>query len=229
MVAKKKKEVNFYVPQEESKNRRSRYGVGINDADYAVTSGIRITLPDGKKVKKLLWICPIYCCWSTMMKRCFSKDYKVKNKTYESVTCCEEWLVFSNFKRWMEQQDWEGKELDKDLLVKDNKLYSPETCMFVDSKVNKFITESQRNNSTGFTGVHFNTNLNKYVAQCSGSLTSMKSYLGCFDTPEEAHEAWRKRKHELAQILADTQSDERVVHILRNRYSVEEWYGKQKA
>ena len=48
--------------------------------------------------------------------------------------------------------------------------------------------------------------------------------LGYFSTPEEAHEAWRKRKHELAQLVAATEVDLRVVEALKKRYSFEEWY-----
>ena len=66
---------------------------------------------------------------------------------YKDITCCQEWLIFSNFKSWMKQQDWEGKQLDKDLLIYQNKIYSPETCVFVDRKINQFLVKS--NNSRG--------------------------------------------------------------------------------
>ena len=48
--------------------------------------------------------------------------------------------------------------------------------------------------------------------------------LGLFSTPGEAHEAWRKRKHEIAQLVAATESDPRIVEALKKRYSFEERY-----
>lgn len=66
--------------------------------------------------------------------------------------------------------------------------------------------------------------LNAHTIQCGNPFTGERGYLGLFSTPEEAHEAWRKRKHELAQLVADTESDMRVVEALKKRYSPEEWY-----
>jgi hypothetical protein len=64
----------------------------------------------------------------------------------------------------------------------------------------------------------------KYKAQCRNPFSGKKEYLGLFSTQEEAHEVWRKRKHELAQLVAATESDPRVVEALKKRYSFEEWY-----
>ena len=64
----------------------------------------------------------------------------------------------------------------------------------------------------------------KYQARCKNLFTGKNESLGHYSTPEEAHEAWRKRKHDLAQRVADTESDPRVVEALRKRYSLEEWY-----
>ena len=97
------------------------FGVGINDAEYKVKYGTgkdRIT-------------CPYYARWQSMIMRCHSKKYHVKNPTYIGCTVIAEWLVFSVFKEWMEGYQWEGLSLDKDLLVQGNKVYSPETCLFI--------------------------------------------------------------------------------------------------
>ena len=73
-------------------------------------------------------------------------------------------------------------------------------------------------------GVHLFKPTGKYRANCGNPFTGKVEYLGLFSTPEEAHEAWRKRKHELAQLVAATESDMRVVEALRKRYSFDEWY-----
>lgn len=104
--------------------RRPVHGHGINNANY-------ITNP---KINGRTVVCPYYRKWSGILERCFSKAYKEKNETYKDVIICSEWLLFSNFKEWMKTQDWEGKEIDKDLLVSGNKTYSPELCVFFANK-----------------------------------------------------------------------------------------------
>ena len=124
----------------------------------------------------------------------------------------------------MEQQDWDGKCLDKDIIVPGNKLYSPETCAFVLNETNLFVTARDASRGDYPIGVHLHKPTGKYQARCNNPFTGKRENLGYFSTPEEAHEAWRKRKHDLAQFVAAKESDPRVVEALRKRYSPEEWY-----
>ena len=117
------------------------YGVGVNDADYVVSINETVGYVDGKRKEKLVWICPFYRTWKGMLGRGYSEKLKLKYPSYKDVTVCEEWHLFSTFRAWMDQQDWEGLQLDKDLLVKGNKIYSPETCLFVSGQVNNFVLE----------------------------------------------------------------------------------------
>lgn len=102
------------------------YGVGVNDADYQVSP-----LVSGRQI-----ICKYYARWVNMLKRCYCLKFNKNRSNYDGYTVCEEWHTFSNFKTWMETQDWEGKELDKDLRGNGKKVYSPETCTFVTREVN---------------------------------------------------------------------------------------------
>ena len=122
--------------------RKLIYGVGINDADYPTQSCKIIGHVDGKQKRKLLWACPFYRRWTSMLGRCYCKKFLQNSPTYQNCFVCNEWLTFSKFKAWMETQDWEGKELDKDLLSGECKVYSPETCVFVPRNVNMFMIES---------------------------------------------------------------------------------------
>lgn len=183
-------------------------GVGFNDADYKVTQYI-----SGKQ-----FMCPFYDRWKSMLERCYSKKFKLKNPAYIGCSVCEEWLTFSNFKAWMEKQDWQGKELDKDLLVTGNKVYSPDRCIFLDKEINQFTNERKSARGKWPLGVCFNNWHNKLCALCQNPLTKKQENLGYFNCPSEAHEAWRKRKHELACQLAELQTDARVAEALRNRY-----------
>ena len=198
------------------------YGAGINDADYVVEQREEAPRVNGKRKQNLVWTCPFYLAWKGMLRRCVGGKSKARQPTYGDVTCCDEWLTFSNFKSWMVQQEWEGKQLDKDIIVVGNRVYNPEACAFVSGATNSFIISSETKRGKWPLGVYWCKD--SFRAQCRNPFTKKREYLGCHNTPEEAHEAWRKRKHELAQLVAATETDMRVVEALKKRYSVEEWY-----
>ena len=124
----------------------------------------------------------------------------------------------------MEEQDWKGKCLDKDIITPGNKLYSPETCAFVLNETNLFVIARDACRGDYPIGVDLHKSTGKYRALCRNPFSGKQEHLGYFSTPEEAHEAWRKCKHDLAQRVAAKESDPRVVEALRKRYSPEEWY-----
>lgn len=184
------------------------FGVGVNDADYAVCK-----VAGGKFSH-----CQFYSTWHHVLSRCYSKRYQSKYPTYIGCTVCDEWLIFSNFKKWMEAQDWRGKQLDKDLIKKGNKVYSPSTCAFVDQALNKFTNERGLDRGEFPIGVSFHKHIKKYQSCCRNPLSGKRECLGYFDNPVDAHNAWKRRKMEIAFILADMQKDERVAKSLRERY-----------
>ena len=92
------------------------YGVAYNNGEYKVRG------------------CKIYTLWRNMLKRCLSDEYKLRNPSYAECAVCNSWLDFSTFKKWVLTQDYENKSLDKDLLIRGNKIYSPDTCIFISKK-----------------------------------------------------------------------------------------------
>lgn len=191
------------------------YGVGYNDSKEAtVTTVEHYCEVTGKLVGKKLLKCPFYSRWKDMLKRCYSGKYP----SYEGVIVCQEWLTFSNFRAWMETQDWEGKQLDKDLLVKDNKLYSPAVCLFISREVNLFITESDKARGEFPIGVTFDKATGKFLSQCRNIICEGSGHIGRYLTPEEASRAWLTRKLELAKLLAVKQEDLTVAEALVRRY-----------
>lgn len=191
------------------KRNKLVYGAGVNDADYFVYR---------KENGKIVWTCPYYQTWTRMLNRACTQAYKMTRPTYEGVTVCEEWYSFMRFRAWMVQQDWEGKQLDKDILFQGNKVYSPDTCVFVDGVVNNFIIDSAAARGEWPIGVHWKEQNKKFVSMCCNPFTKKQEYLGYFHCPNQAHLAWKARKHELACQLADLQTDERVAEALRIRY-----------
>lgn len=199
--------------------KRLVHGVGINDADYVVAKYETVGYVNGKQKQKLIWSCPYYETWRSMLGRCYSTKYQDKYPTYISCSVADEWLVFSKFRTWMQDQDWTGNQLDKDLLFDDNKVYSPENCVFVSPMVNTFVIDSAASRGQHMIGCCWNKRAKKFQAQCCNPFTKKQEYLGLYDCEQEAHEVWKKRKLELAHELAAIQTDERVAEALIKRYS----------
>lgn len=180
-------------------------GVGYNDADYEVyKKGL-----DGKYV-----LCPFYKTWKKMLERSFYERYHEVQPTYKDVKVCDEWLTFSVFKSWMEEQDWEGKQLDKDLLG-DGKLYSPDTCCFLTRKANNFMKTCPKQRAKYPIGVR-KTVSGRYRSTVSNSLVGKVVCLGTYNCPTKAHFAWRKAKQEISVKLAELETDERAKVALLN-------------
>lgn len=102
-------------------------GVGVNDSEVYVRQ-------DGVLIKS-------YTTWTAMLNRCYSIKHQTRYPTYVGCTVCTEWLTFSNFKKWYDANYREGLELDKDILVEGNKIYSPETCRFVPKSINYLLLD----------------------------------------------------------------------------------------
>lgn len=199
------------------------YGEGINDVDYPVHKfEYRRNEKGNLEVANRVWTCPFYSRWREMLRRCYSNSFISKNVTYRGATVCQEWKTFSVFKEWMEEQSWEGKDLDKDLLVEGNLLYSPETCIFIPKTLNQFFKDRSNDRGNLPLGVIFKKKQGKYNARCSNPFTGKRESLGMYNTPEEAHQAWMRRKHVLSNEWADILEKEgyphTVVSALRNRY-----------
>ena len=89
------------------------YGVGVNDLGYRTQVEEEVTKNGGKRIRKVVFRCKYYAAWTSMLKRCYSKKYLESNPSYIGTSVCSEWLYAATFKKWMEQQDWHGKCLDK--------------------------------------------------------------------------------------------------------------------
>lgn len=188
-------------------------GVGINDLPDPVSRYEKI---DG--VNKRIWVCPYYRTWNDMLRRVYGKVAPIKNPSYAGCSVHEDWLRLSNFKSWMETQNWEGKHLDKDILFVGNRVYSPETCVFVTRQTNNFVLENEGLRGDFRIGVSLHKQSGRLSATCRNPITKKSEHLGLFNNEELAHKTWKKRKHELACQLADLQTDERVAAALRVRY-----------
>ena len=190
------------------------FGVGKNDADYEVYSFVK---RNGRYA--VAWRCPYYSIWTGIIARCYSERELARRPTYLGCSVCPEWLSFLSFKSWMETQDHAGKEVDKDILFIGNKIYSPDTCVFVSPDLNKFLTDAGAARGKWPLGVNWNSRDKKFQAACGNPFTGRKESAGYYSCPDQAHQAWRRYKHKIAMIYADMQDDERIAHALRIRFA----------
>ena len=116
----------------------------------------------------------------------------------------------------MKTQDWKDKQLDKDILFPGNKIYSPATCLFVCTKINGFLINCVKPKGGLPMGVVFCRG--KFLAQCNNPFNNNNKRIGSFNTPEEAHLAWKAKKHEHACKLAELETDLRIKKALVNRF-----------
>lgn len=134
---------------------------------------------------------PVYVAWQSMLQRCYCLKYHTRNPTYVGCTVAEEWLCYQNFADWFEQQcredDW---QLDKDLLVENNKIYGPETCVFVPSAVNSLFIDAGA--ARGAYPIGVSRDGNGYVARLRKR--NKREYLGYFSTVRQAQAAYSKAK-----------------------------------
>lgn len=176
---------SFKKGQVKNKFFPSMYGVGyIGNTDTTIN----------KKEKQS------YKKWRDMIQRCYSGDSKYYN-SYQDCSVCEDWLCYSNFEKWFDENYWEVEDdimcLDKDILTIGNRIYSPNKCIIVPNKINLLLIGAHKK-AKGF-------------VKCSGcntynsSVSILGEYinLGNFKTKEDAFKAYKNAKEYYIKNVAD--------------------------
>lgn len=151
----------------------------------------------------------VYDVWRGMLRRCYEEKRQVMFPTYKGCSVCEEWMNFQNFAKWYNENYYEIEGdimcLDKDILVKGNKIYSPNTCIFVPNRINCAFTKSNASRGKYPIGVSFDKKSNKFRAYID--ITKLKKkemiHLGFFDTIEEAFNTYKIEKEKYIKQIAD--------------------------
>ena len=187
----------------------SVYGVGI--------VGNEPTSLCGKDVKE-------YMVWCGMLRRCYSENCHLSQPTYKDCTTSNNFNYYPYFKEWCEKQVGFGNEgwhLDKDILVKGNKVYSEDTCCFVPAEINFLILKCKKSRGKNLIGVCYHKRDKKYASIFTNSKKS--NHLGYFDTEIEAFIAYKEAKESYIKEVANKwkdQIDVRAYNALMN-YQVE--------
>ena len=170
-----------------------------------------------------------YDLWHSMLVRCYSDNFKKKNLTYEGCEVGDNFKSYEYFYEWCQNQigfSNQGNEnpfhLDKDLLIKGNKVYSESTCVFLPQEVNSLLTKRTASRGEYLIGVYWNKTNKAFMAQVNKN-KGKSEHLGYFKTELEAFNAYKQAKESFVKEQANkfkSQIDERAYNALMN-YQVE--------
>lgn len=142
--------------------------------------------------------------WQGILNRTLSNETKQKHQTYEKCTICEEWLNFQNFAEWFEENYYEIEgqrmEIDKDILYKRNKLYSPYTCIIVPHDINMLFIKHENRRGDLPIGVYWDNYKQKFRSEMKIEGKIIKK---SFKTPVEAFEWYKINKEKRIKEIAD--------------------------
>ena len=145
----------------------------------------------------------VYSVWKGILQRCYDEKSLKKYPTYKDCEVCEEWHNFQNFAKWYEKNyyeiDGERMCVDKDILCKGNKVYSPTTCVFVPNRINGLFVKC--NSKRGNYPVGVCKGRSGYETYCSDGVK--RRNLGIYNTPYEAFSVYKEFKEKLIKQVAD--------------------------
>lgn len=189
------------------------FGVGICDVEHSVIQ------EDGKVILS-------YYTWRDMLRRCYSQSFQEKEPSYKGCVVCNDWMRYANFKQWFDDPKngyKDGYCLDKDIIIKGNKMYSPDACCFVPREINSLLTNRKNHRGKYPIGVIKASKSNNF--ESAFFKNGKRIYLGSFKTTEEAFVAYKKAKEshikDVAQEYYDKGEITEKVYDALMKYEVE--------
>ena len=185
----------------------SVFGVGVLGTKYSPSI-------NGVKTKE-------YMLWHSMLKRCYSDTCKNKNPTYIDCKVSDGFLYYEYFYEWCHKQIGfgnQGWQLDKDLLIKGNKVYSEDSCVFIPKEINLLLVKSTASRGEHLIGVHWCKKGKAFKAQISKN-KGKREHLGYFKTEMEAFNAYKQAKESFVKEQANvwkSQIDIKAYEALMN-------------
>ena len=181
------------------------FGIGINDVEFSCQPTI-----NGVRAKHLG-----YVSWQNMLSRCYDAKVLERQPAYIGTTVCSEWHKFSNFLVWFNKNFNTGLVLDKDILYRYNKMYSPETCLYVQPIENTFIITCTRSRGELPLGVctYKNKGFRATISTMQDTGKHTTKMLGVFEDPLDAHYMWQRSKLEQCIDLIENYNCINLIHI----------------
>lgn len=169
----------------------SVYGVGFIGAGEHAASESRMLTRE-------------YKIWIGMLQRSYDDKLHARHPSYIGVSVCAEWHNFQTFAEWMKSQPnayLKGFEIDKDIIVRGNKVYSPDTCSFVPCQINTIINDCGARRGNLPVGVVYRKRDKKYYAQMN--IDGVMKHISSHETPDEAFSAYKEKREERIRLLAN--------------------------
>lgn len=166
-----------------------------NSSDFYNSGGKHKTRINGVKTKN-------YVVWRAMIRRCYKPEMQKRHPTYIGCSICDEWQDFQVFAEWSENQKHSncGYQLDKDILVNGNKLYSPDTCCFVPRDLNMLLIDSGASRGEHPQGVSFKKDVGRFYAGLR--MYGKYKHIGYYECAEKAYQAYKEAKERHVKNVA---------------------------
>ena len=151
-----------------------------------------------------------YSIWNGVRQRCYNENIRHLTPSYQGVEMSENFKKYSYFKEWCNKQvgfDQEGWQLDKDILVKGNKLYSEDTCCFVPPEINCLVLKADRIRGKYPVGVYHDTSKTQKRFSARVSKNGKHKRFGSYKTPEEAFYVYKREKEKYIKEIAEKWKD----------------------
>ena len=212
--------LNFKRGSIKSPYDRTIYNMGyLGEGDYTPTAIIE---GENKHTQQ-------YISWRHILERAYSELYHERFPTYKESEVCKEWLNFQNYAEWYDKNYYEVEGdfscIDKDILYKGNKIYSPDKCIFVPNRINVLFTKSDAIRGDTPIGTTYNKKQGCYIAHCSIIVNNKKKVyrIGNYFTAEEAFFAYKQFKENYIKQVADEYKDKipQKLYDAMYRYEVE--------
>lgn len=167
---------------------------------------------DGKREKS-------YNTYTGMLERCYDSKRLERHPSYQDCTVCDYWLNFQNFAQWFYLNHKKGYALDKDILIKGNKIYSPETCCFVPTEINSLFTKT--NSKRGAFPIGVSKHKKRFRSHLS--INKKRVLIGSFKTETEAFMSYKLAKEKHIKEIANKYKNliEPIVYHALCSYEVE--------
>ena len=164
-----------------------------------------------------------------MLQRCYDPYYINKEVSYIDCYVEEYFHNFQNFAKWHEENYYECNgevmQLDKDILVKGNKIYSRETCIFVPQRINNLFTKRQNCRGKHPIGVSWIERDKVFSSGCCIYDAKLKKkkrkWLGNFDNEIEAFICYKNFKENYIKEVADEYKESIPIKLYEALYKYE--------
>lgn len=163
----------------------------------------------------------VYQIWSAMLQRCYDKKHQEKiNPTYDGCSVSEDWHCYQKYAEDYYNLVGESKgwHIDKDIIIRGNKVYSYENCCAVPPELNMMLCGGNAARGKFPIGVSWNKRRGMFRSYSWGGI-GKQIHLGYYNDVQSAFNAYKVFKESFIKGQANKwrdQIDPRAYQALLN-------------